>query len=363
MHTANEAQRVPTHSSSAWTTVHAPWRVALLLALVAVLAFEAPVAAQGSEVLIQQLSVQVMPEFDDPRVLVIVQGRVDPGAAGFPTTLAVRVPRGAQVNQMAELMVDTGATAPQPYDVQPDLEDDSWTIVTYAVSSAHFFYEYYYLPYAPEATDKAFKFTFRSPVAVNDLRIEVQQPLKATAFTLDPLPSVARQDDALGFTYHQYVLGDLAAGENVAIDVAYTKIDPNPSVAREQMAGLSTAPAPMPPTAAQSESVSSATGPGVPWGWIGLGVAAIAAAGYVGWLAGRRTPGARSAPQPTRRPELHSAEARAIPIPPSGDDVATVREEHEDGSASADVRFCVTCGAQLKANARFCHVCGAQAAS
>ena len=42
---------------------------------------------------IQQLRVQVMPEFDDPRVLVIVQGRLNVTEAELPVTLTVAVPR------------------------------------------------------------------------------------------------------------------------------------------------------------------------------------------------------------------------------------------------------------------------------
>src|SRR5687768_11424218 len=69
-------------------TALAVFLVALLLVGSATAQEATPPA--GDTLAIQRLRVQVMPEFDDPRVLVIVQGRLE--ATTLPRTLTLRVP-------------------------------------------------------------------------------------------------------------------------------------------------------------------------------------------------------------------------------------------------------------------------------
>ena len=66
---------------------------------------EAPV---GTELQIQQMRIQIMPEFDDPRVLVIVQGRLAAPAVDLSQPITFRLPRSAQINQMATMNMNTG---------------------------------------------------------------------------------------------------------------------------------------------------------------------------------------------------------------------------------------------------------------
>ena len=110
---------------------------------------------------IQQMRVQVMPEFDDPRVLVIVQGRLAAGANDFPVTITFRLPQGAQINQMATVNMQSAGTTLMPYETQADPADARWQLVSYSLDGAHFFYEYYYDPIVGDV-DKAFTYTLRS---------------------------------------------------------------------------------------------------------------------------------------------------------------------------------------------------------
>ncbi len=272
---------------------------------------------------IQQLRIQVMPEFDDPRVLVIIQGRLTASDTAFPLPITFRVPRGAQINQMAVMNVSTGATTLQPFDAQPDPDDPRWTLVTYTLDSAHFFYEYYYDPLEGE-TDKQFTYAFRSPQPINDLLLEVQQPLTAINFTSDPPPTVARFDEALGFTYHQFNVGALVDGEEMTVAVNYTKTDPEPSLSREQMMGMqgNKEPSGMPVAAEASHTTDNI----VPdWIFVLLGSVVLLTVGGFVW---KRT-------QP-----------------------ANAFATSKVSKARSLSRFCTQCGATLKMNAHFCHVCG-----
>ena len=291
--------------------------VSSLLVALALLAGR-PVAlaqsADGATLPIQRLRIQVMPEFDDPRVLVIVQGRLAVADDLFPLPITFRLPAGALVNQMAGIDMSSGRTAAQEFSLLPDPSSPDWVLATFSLPSAHFFYEYYYDP-LPAQSDKAFSFLLDSLHPVEDLVIEVQQPLAASNFSLLPPADETRLDESFGFTYHRLVLGALPAGQPVAVAVRYTKSDPDPSLSREQLLGTSE------PVAAGSDSTAPTPGAAEPIPtWVLILVAAIVllTIASIVWN-------------------------RLRPAPPGG----LVRPA-----------FCIRCGAPLKPDAHFCHVCG-----
>lgn len=299
----------------------AGWAVALLclLPLVAVRAQEpdAPVAA------IQRLNVQVLPEFDDPRVLVIVQGRLAEGVA-LPQTLTFRVPRDGQMNQMAVINMSDGQPAARPFDLNPDPADPRWAVATYTVDNSHFFFEYYFNPLGAGA-EKQFTFTLSALHPIADLLLEVQQPRNASGFTTTP-PADRERVDSHGLTMQQFNLGGLAVDEETAVTIQYSKTDPNPSVPRRQ----ESAPA------AQSATTSRAPLPD----WL-IGVLAVVVVGGLAvffWAYTRRVTRPRRPPHPS---------PVAVPTAVSA-----------SAPAAAPALFCPQCGTPQRPQARFCHNCG-----
>lgn len=188
--------------------------------------------AVATTAVIQRLNVQVMPEFDDSRVLVIVQGRLAADSANLPQTITVRVPQDAQINQMAVVNMETGAPTAQPYDTAPDPADGRWLLATYTVDSAHFFYEYYFNPLSAGA-EKRFTFTLSTLHPITELVLEVQQPRTAEDFVTEPT-SDSSQVDSYGLTMYQFTAGTLPAGGETTVSIQYTKTDTTPSVPRQQ---------------------------------------------------------------------------------------------------------------------------------
>jgi hypothetical protein len=300
---------------------------ALTWILAGLLVIPVPTAAQDANddtaLPIQRLHIQVMPEFDDPRVLVIVQGKLALSDEALPRDVTFRVPRGAQINQMASLDMVNGLTQAHPYHTQPDPAHETWTLVTYTVENAHFFYEYYYNP-LDEALEKTFTFTLQPFNTVEDVQIEVQQPHRATDFEIDREPTAIRRDDALGFTYYRFNLGAMAQGEATTLRVRYTKRDPNPSLSQEELMAMqmemgnpSQEEGPTAPPAAMTTPMRTSVSP------LLLGVLVLGIVGGLLWY-GRRTP---------RNPSVSQT------AKPAG--------------------YCPQCGVALKPGARFCHGCGA----
>jgi mono/diheme cytochrome c family protein len=311
----------------------------------------AATAAAPEAPAVQQLSVQVMPEYDDPRVLVIVQGRfVTSGtnALTFPAVVTFRLPAGADVNQMAAMDLTSGAPNLQEYTSAPDPAGNQWMLVTYTLDNPHFFYEYYYNP-IQGTTDKQIAFTFNSLQPVQRLALEIQQPLKATNFSVTPPSDDVQQDDTWGFFYHLYDRGALAPDTDVTWQIRYTKTDPAPSLTREQ---VRSGPGGAPAAAGTTEMPSWA----LP---LAGAIVLLIIAGVLALRArqpepvrrpARRAPAhARTTAAPARPPQLSRSERAALRTATPSAAVA------EDGERPA---FCNRCGAPLQADAAFCHRCG-----
>jgi len=275
---------------------------------------------QPDDLRIQQMRVQVMPEFDDPRVLVIVQGRLAADANDFPVIITFRLPQGAQINQMATVNMQSAGTTLMPYEAQPDPADARWQLVTYSLDGAHFFYEYYYDPIVGDV-DKAFTYTLNSYHPVDDASVEIQEPKAAEGFSTVPQAAASRLDQTLRLNYHQIALGALEPGQETSINVNYTKADPNPSLTWEQVMALQEGKRP-PETTSPAEAPSGLQIPTEVFVFVG-GALLILIGSFVGY---RLRLGERAADE-------------------AGEDEPN--------------RFCRMCGTTLKVEASYCHQCGA----
>jgi hypothetical protein len=263
-----------------------------------------------------------MPEFDDPRVLVIVQGRLAASNLTFPIPITFRLPQDAQINQMASVNMATAGSSMQPYNAQPDPADSRWLLVSYSLDGPHFFYEFYYDPITG-SLDKEFSFTLNSYHPVEQASVEIQQPKAAEEFRTVPAAASSRLDQNLRLYYHRIEVGALQAGQELSIEASYRKSDPAPSLSWEQVMALQQGL--QPPDAAATESTTPSSFPIPTEILVFLAGAALLLAGA---FAGYRL----------RLADAHPGDAR---------DESNL--------------FCRFCGTALKAAAHYCHHCGAMA--
>ncbi|MGD8902366.1 MAG: zinc ribbon domain-containing protein [Anaerolineae bacterium] len=302
------------------------WLVVSLLALWPVFAGQAISAQEGArpeDLRIQQMRVQVMPEFDDPRVLVMVQGRAMAYDYQYPVTITFRVPAGAQINQMATVNMDSAGATMEAYEARPDPEDSRWQLVSYELGGAHFFYEYYYDPIVGER-EKAFTYLLSSYHPVDEVTVEIQEPKGAEAFRTMPEAVSSRVDETLRLAYHEIEVGALKAGEEASVVVNYTKSGMEPSLTWEQVMALQEGKRPPATTGSGGESPGSGMPSEIV---IFVGSASLI---FVGVFIGYR---------------LRLSDA-------AGDGAG-------EGQPEA---YCRMCGAGLKLEASYCHQCGTRAA-
>ncbi len=195
------------------------------------------------------LSISVWPEYDQPSVLVMVDGTLA-DSSNLPREITVTVPSSATLVVTTYENSD-GSYAPE----QPNKStsaSDGYLQVTYTVKSAKYHVEYYdnILKGAP---DKTLDFSYKTATPADQVTLEFQQPAKATNFTMSPTASGTRNES--GFNYYSTQLSNVTAGQVVSAQVKYTKSDPNPSVSNTPAS--STAPASAPAPAAASNSFSN----------------------------------------------------------------------------------------------------------
>lgn len=208
-----------------------------LLLLVMVLSTMPAMASAAEEQMeFKDLKVSVWPEYDDPRVLVILEGTmVNTSQEPFQGEVKWNIPKGENLEIGMACEIVNGGHSCQPYE-QKDKGD--WIELTWKTTRSiapgeeyPVFLEYYYNP-IKGSVDKEFEFPFQPNYQIDSLSLSVQQPLKAENFKVDPAPSSTNTDSG-GFINHNYVFSNQTAADKIAVKVSYKKEDPKPSVEKQ----------------------------------------------------------------------------------------------------------------------------------
>jgi hypothetical protein len=326
------------------------WSLSLLItSLVVLTAFNLPrvAAAAGTDsgLQIESMSVQVMPEYDDPRLLVLYSGKFE-GNQTFPQKVRFLIPKGVQIGMVCAVEA-SGNHLCQKFD-KTDVGD--YTAIDYTLPLPNFALEYY-ADQIQGQVNKTVDFKFMTPYPVKSLEVDAQQPLKATAFTTDPVPASTAQSS--GFNYSLFNYTNLDSGKPVEVKLAYTKEDPKPSVEKQQTStGSGTTGTNSGSTTSQSGPTGSASGFGP--AYIVLIVVAVAIAGGMAfWMGSRRAPAYATTGKAAAKKRTAQTTAASRGAKPSS-------SAGHKKTKTAPAGYCRGCGEPLPADARFCRSCGAE---
>ena len=127
---------------------------------------------------IDNATLRLWPEYDDPGLLVILDGTFVTGTAKFPLNVSFPVaasPRGVQTTEKTA----AGQLITQPWQMNGDQ-------LTYSLPGPSFQVEYY-TDRPPAANgQRTLEYTFKAPYAIRQLAIDVQQPARSSAFSVTP---------------------------------------------------------------------------------------------------------------------------------------------------------------------------------
>ncbi|RME46917.1 MAG: zinc ribbon domain-containing protein [Chloroflexi bacterium] len=310
----------------------------ILLATVA-LALASPASAQEpTGPTIEQLQVDLWPQYDDPRLLVIYTGTL---SAPPDQPLRFPIPADAQVNAVAHLN-DQDQLINEPW--QPQIEGDQ-QVITFTPTTARFQLEYYLDVIGP-GPDRSFTVDIDvggQPVKL--LGIAVQQPAGASNLRGEPAlmgPVAGFQ----GLNYFSRQVENVQPGQTVRQTVTYTKSDDRLSVDVIGPAASEQSGAQPQPTVAPSGTGFSTNfaGRSTTQFWLPIGATAVILIGLAliavgAWRARQTVP---VPAEPTARRQRGGRRTR-----PS--------RATEEGPA----KFCNKCGATFAPDDRFCAECGA----
>ena len=172
---------------------------------------------------VDQMQIQVMPELDQPAVLVIMSLTL-PDSVALPATFKFTVPAGATVTGIGE--VDPQGKFTYNYQFPPTETGAEWDTVTIQVKQYRSLQiDYYYDPGLPKAAgDRTIPIWFQVPTDVGMLLLHIQHPARSEDFKV--VPGVqASGDGGDGFVYSVGSYTDVKAGSTLGHVVTYSKPD------------------------------------------------------------------------------------------------------------------------------------------
>ena len=290
----------------------------------------------AANLVMARLRLSIWPEYDDPRVLIMLRGEMAPRQA-FPASVTLPLPKGTEIVG-AGMISEQNELILHPYEVVPGDAQDSLQL---NLPVPRFFLEFYYNPFTASRAEKRFTYTTPTPYPIEVLEVDIQQPLQATNFTLEPA-SMEHLTDKQGFTYHQFAYRDITKGQSQTFTVSYSKTVFTPSVPKQQ-------PAPQSPKNARPLSNTAFVSLSI------LAGAILIFAVWAWWLRGsqpQHMPATSSAPESTSTPSAFLALLQEdVQIQETG--VTTPAQPQ-----TRVVNFCAHCGHKPLPNDRFCSECG-----
>jgi len=301
-----------------------------------------PAEAAAEPMRIGLMHISVMPEYDQPRIVVQAQGQlIDPG---LPADLRLLLPTNAQVTHACFLKKPGDEHVCQRFSAE---NANDATVLTYQVPGADFFVEYAYA-YVTGPGERSFEFSFLPTYPTDRLEVSVQEPLRSTNFAISP-PEAGQFTDRDGFRYHSYSYSSIGPEQPIRLQFSYSKDDIRPSVSLSSEA---------------QDDKTAQTSKNLIYGLVlGGGVLAVilmvTTRGHrlLGGPAARGGDADLSLAQTWGSAAASDDRARPASAGRPGADAATAAGPSPSHRSPAP-RFCSRCGNSLQNPARFCPTCG-----
>ncbi|MBE9536415.1 MAG: hypothetical protein IMF07_04480 [Proteobacteria bacterium] len=193
----------------------------ILRLLLLLLVFSNCAAAADME--IGRMRVAIWPEYDDPGVLVIYDGRfVDDG--NFPAETSFFLPQGAIISDACSLS-PKGQHFCQLFKQENigDMEE-----IRLKLPYPNFYLSFHIDPFEGDGSARDLLYKVRTNHRIRKLEIDIQEPLRAEGFVLTP--EAHKLEEAKGFRHYRYYMNKPKKGADIPFKIKYRKDDKRPSV-------------------------------------------------------------------------------------------------------------------------------------
>ncbi len=284
------------------------------------------------DIRIQSLSVSIWPEYDDPRVLVIIQGELSPQSP-VPTRIRLPMPKGAELLG-AGMISAQNELLNHPH---KRLEGDASDTLELTLPVHRFFAEWYYDPFGQRSSERQLTYALTLPYAVSQLEVDILQPDAATEFRITP--AATQEDvDARSGRHHRFSYRNLEPEATQTFEVAYIKTTDAPSITKPQASSSG-----LPPGNVQPSGLPRSTKT-----WVAFAMLAGFAVLFVGGALVFTNKQPAAPPAAPAMPEVSGQ-------PP---EPAATMEVQAPETAVAAPNYCSNCGRHLQVTYLFCPGCG-----
>lgn len=189
------------------------------------------VGAPTTDLSIGRIKVAIMPEYDDPSVLAIYDGKFEE-VSNYPIKTSFLVPKGSVISDACSLSHE-GQHFCQLYKTINRGEYDEVSLI---LPYPNFYLSFHTPRFDVKGERKEFAYLIKTNHAVKTMEVDIQQPLRSTAFNISPPGSAALLEKGgtisviKGFNHFTYKLEGISKGQESVFKIGYIKSDPNPSV-------------------------------------------------------------------------------------------------------------------------------------
>jgi len=172
---------------------------------------------------IGRMRVALWPEYDDPGVLVIYDGRFT-NPSRFPTKTRFILPKGSVINDACSLS-PKGQHFCQLYKIVNKGEFDE---IVLTLPFPNFYLSFHTSPFNTRTENRDFDYSIKINHPIEVVEVDIQQPLRSTEFKISP--SDGNASTAKGFNHFKYTFHRVSRGDEKKFKVNYIKQDHLPSV-------------------------------------------------------------------------------------------------------------------------------------
>ena len=180
---------------------------------------------------IGRMKVSIMPEYDDPSVLAIYDGKFE-DVSSYPIKTSFLIPKGSVISDACSLSHE-GQHFCQLYKTVNRGEHDE---VSLLLPYPNFYLSFHTPRLDAKGGRKEIDYLIKSNHSIKTMEVDIQQPLRSTEFNIFPPENAAMSEKGgtisviKGFNHFTYKLEGISKGRETAFKISYIKSDPNPSV-------------------------------------------------------------------------------------------------------------------------------------
>jgi len=169
------------------------------------------------------MKIAIWPEYDDPGVLVIYDGRFA-DSSRFPLKTSFYLPKDAVISDACSLS-PRGQHFCQLYET---VNLGEFKEVLLFLPFPNFYLSFHTYPDVDKTDSRAFDYHIRTNHNIEKLEMDIQQPLRSTMFNISPASEEASTDK--DFNHFKYTYSPVSSGEDKLFNITYNKSDRLPSV-------------------------------------------------------------------------------------------------------------------------------------